>query len=199
VTNDSIARRPARRTDVSEVTQGDEWFMQKIDFFIREETNRLFGWVKAQVRDHNAADDIVQETFLGFIKAAITDHEIIEPPLIRAQSLLYTIAGRRIKDLIRSKKRQRTETLEFEPKAGIDEARMDLEREEVVEEIRKRLSKEELAKYLDEREIDVLLSTKCLGESDDSVAGRLNIKKTNLRKIRQRAIEKLIDALGSRQ
>lgn len=90
----------AEREFVSKIRSGDESAWEEC---IRLYEGRLRAFVESRLRDRAQAEDIVQETFLGFLTALPNFDETR-----KVQSFLFAIAANKLTDVLRKKGRRPT-------------------------------------------------------------------------------------------
>lgn len=88
----------ADRELIQRIREGDEGAWQEC---IRQYEGRLIAFVDSRLRDRAAAEDVVQETFLGFLTALPNFDETK-----RIQSFLFAIAAHKLTDYLRKQGRR---------------------------------------------------------------------------------------------
>lgn len=104
---------------VRQIRKGDEQAWQQL---ITQYEGRLSAFVRARLRDAHTVDDVVQETFMGFLRSLPHFDESRD-----LESYLFTIAAHKIRDHLRKQGRHPLSLLDdleqsgsaLEPRAGI--------------------------------------------------------------------------------
>ncbi|MFN0199102.1 MAG: RNA polymerase sigma factor [Planctomycetaceae bacterium] len=187
---------------ISAIRRGDADAWEEL---IMRYERRLFAFAKSRLHDGAAAEDVVQETFLGFLRS-LPNYDEATP----LESYLFSIAAHKLTDVLR-KEGRRPRLIDggsvtsvgriVSPQRAVSSLMRSVERRQRESHIISETLAQLIERWISRREFERL---KCLellwarGWSNKTVAERLNISEQHVANHKQAVVVQLKEAIRRR-